>query len=181
MYTFKPYTERVARLRDAVRDRLMVADAEKARLQLEAYKKYKKYPPLLQKPYISLYVLERMPLSIQEDEYFFGGMGNKGWGAANTGGSGTKWLSVDIENTWPIMEDGMHHAPDEDPFYSHQKMAIHPDELKKLREISRERAELDGGREAQDWLPDGVQDLFVLQANPPAKSTAGPSISRPDI
>ena len=47
MYTFKPYTERVARLRDAVRDRLMVADAEKSRLQLEALKKYRKYPPIL--------------------------------------------------------------------------------------------------------------------------------------
>ena len=68
MYTFKPYTERVGRLRDAVRDRLIIADAVKARLQLEALKKYIKYPPLLQKPYISLYVLERMPLNIQEDE-----------------------------------------------------------------------------------------------------------------
>ena len=67
MYQFKPYTERVARLRDAVRDRLMVADAEKPRLQLEAKKKYIKNPPMLQKPYISLYVLERMPLNIQQD------------------------------------------------------------------------------------------------------------------
>ena len=85
MYTFKPYTERVARLRDAVRDRLMVADAEKSRLQLEALKKYRKYPPILQKPYISLYVLERMPLNIQEDEYFFGNLGCKGFG--NAGGN----------------------------------------------------------------------------------------------
>ena len=114
MYTFKPYTERVARLRDAVRDRLMVADAEKPRLQLEAKKKYIKYPPMLQKPYISLYVLERMPLNIQEDEYFFGGMGNKGWGGANTGGAGTMWLSVDIENTWPIEADGLHHETDDE-------------------------------------------------------------------
>ncbi len=65
MYTFKPYTQRVARLRDAVRDRLMVADAEKARLQLEAKKKYIRYPPMLQKPYISLYVLGRRPLNLQ--------------------------------------------------------------------------------------------------------------------
>ncbi|MBR6311844.1 MAG: hypothetical protein IKR51_02590, partial [Oscillospiraceae bacterium] len=107
MYTFKPYTQRVARLRDAVRDRLMVADSEKARLQLEAKKKYFKYPPLLQKPYISLYVLERMPLNLHEDEYFFGSLGYKGWGAAN----GSGWLSVDIEHTWPIREDGLHHAP----------------------------------------------------------------------
>ena len=137
MYTFKPYTERVGRLKAAVRDRLMVADATKARLQLEAKKKYIKYPPMLQKPYISLYVLERMPLNIHEDEYFFGGMGNKGWGAANTGGAGIMWLSVDIENTWPIMEDGLHHAPLDDPFYSKQLMAISPEDLKELREIAK--------------------------------------------
>ena len=74
MYTFKPITERVARLRDAVREQLIVGDAAKDRLQLEALKKYRKYPPMLQKPYISLYVLERMPLNLQEDEYFFGGL-----------------------------------------------------------------------------------------------------------
>ena len=165
MYTFKPYTERVARLRDAVRDRLIVADAEKTRIQLEAKKKYIKYPPMLQKPYISLYVLERMPLNLHEDEYFFGGLGNKGWGGA--GGAG--WLMVDIENTWPIGEDGLHHCPDEDPLYSHQKLAIAPEDVKKLRELSKERMQLEGGFGATDWLPDGVQELFVLQANPSGK------------
>ena len=165
MYTFRPYTERVARLRDAVRDRLIVSDAEKARIQLEAKKKYIKYPPMLQKPYISLYVLERMPLNLHEDEYFFGGLGNKGWGGA--GGSG--WLMVDIENTWPIGEDGLHHCPDEDPLYSHQRLAIAPEDVKKLREISKERMQLEGGFGATDWLPDGVQDFFVLQANPSGK------------
>ena len=174
MYTFKPYTKRVERLRDAVRDRVMVADAVKARLQLEALKKYIKYPPMLQKPYISLYVLERMPLNIKEDEYFFGGLGNKGWGAANTGGAGTKWLAVDIENTWPILEDGLHHAPEDDPFYSHQKMAISPEDLKELREIAKERRQMEGGFGAQDWLPDGVQELFVLQANPSGKKDGWP-------
>ena len=165
MYAFKPYTERVARLRDAVRDRLIVADAEKTRLQLEAKKKYLKYPPMLQKPYISLYVLERMPLNLHEDEYFFGGLGNKGWGGAG----GSAWLSVDIENTWPIQADGLHHAPDDDPLYSHQRLAIAPEDVKELRELSKARAELEGGFEAQDWLPDGVQELFVLQANPSGK------------
>ena len=165
MYTFKPYTERVARLRDAVRDRLIVADAEKTRIQLEAKKKYIKYPPMLQKPYISLYVLERMPLNLHADEYFFGGLGNKGWGGAG----GSAWLMVDIENTWPIGPDGLHHCPDEDPLYSHQRLAISPEDLKKLRELSKEQMELNGGFGAQDWLPDGVQDLFKLQANPSGK------------
>ena len=170
MYTFKPYTERVARLRDAVRDRLMVADSEKARLQLEAKKKYFKYPPLLQKPYISLYVLERMPLNLHEDEFFFGSLGYKGWGAAN----GSGWLSVDIEHTWPILEDGLHHAPEDDPFYSHQRMAISPEDLAALREISKEKAALEGGFGAANWLPDGVEELFVLQANPSGKKGGWP-------
>ena len=170
MYTFKPYTQRVARLRDAVRDRLMVADSEKARLQLEAKKKYFKYPPLLQKPYISLYVLERMPLNLHEDEYFFGSLGYKGWGAAN----GSGWLSVDIEHTWPIREDGLHHAPEDDPFYSHQRMAISPEDLAALREISKEKAALEGGFGAANWLPDGVEKLFVLQANPSGKKGGWP-------
>ncbi|MBR7076131.1 MAG: hypothetical protein IKI32_04315, partial [Lachnospiraceae bacterium] len=165
MYTFRPYTERVARLRDAVRDRLMVADAAKSRLQLEALKKYRKYPPILQKPYISLYVLERMPLNIQEDEYFFGNLGCKGFGNAG----GMMWLSADIENTWPIQEDGLHHAPLDDPFYSKQLMAISPEDLKELRAIAKERAEILGGFGAQDWLPDGVEELFCLQANPSGK------------
>ncbi|MBR4743979.1 MAG: hypothetical protein IK082_07305, partial [Oscillospiraceae bacterium] len=141
MYTFKPYTDRVARLRDAVRDRLIVSDAVKARLQLEALKKYIKYPPMLQKPYISLYVLERMPLNIQEDEYYFGGLGFKGWGGAG----GMMWLGADIEHTWPIREDGLHHAPEDDPFYSHQLMAISPEDVKELREIAKERAQILGG------------------------------------
>ncbi len=165
MYTFKPYTARVERLRDAVRDRLIVADSAKPRLQLEALKKYIKYPPMLQKAYISLYVLERMPISIQEDEYFFGDMGNRGWG----GGDGMMWLRADIENTWPIREDGLHHAPEDDPAYSRQLMAISPEDLKELREIARERAQIEGGWDVQDWLPDGVQDFFALQAGPTGK------------
>ena len=165
MYTFKPYTERVARLRDAVRDRLIIGDATKDRLQLEALKKYRKYPPLLQKPYISLYVLERMPVNVQEDEFFFGGLGNKGWGGARS----NTWLSADIENTWPIMEDGMHHAPLDDPFYSKQLIAIAPEDVKELREIMKERAKILGGFDSPDWMPDGVQQFFDLQANPSGK------------
>ena len=171
MYTFKPITDRVARLRDAVRDRLLVADAAKDRLQLEALKKYRKYPPLLQKPYISLYVLERMPISIQEDEFYFGDMGNKSWGGAR----GMMWVNaVDIENTWPIMEDGLHHAPLDDPFYSKQLLAISPEDVKELREIAKERALILGGFEAADWLPDGVQEFFDLQANPSGKKFGWP-------
>lgn len=161
MYTFRPYTDRIARMRDKVRDRLIVADAEKARLKLEARQKYHNFPPMLEKPYESLYVISRMPIDIVEDEYFVGDMGNKGWGAAN----GMAWLMADIENTWPIEADGLHHAPDDDPLYSHQKMAISPEDLKELRAIMQEMMAANGNTIPEEWLPDGAQDFFKLQAS----------------
>jgi len=160
MYTFRPYTDRIARMRDKVRDRVIVADAAKARLQHEAKQKYYNFPPMLQKPYISLHVISNMPIDIREDEYFVGDMGNKGWGAA----FGHMWLMADIENTWPIEEDGLHHAPDDDPFYSHQKLAIHPDDLAELRQIFKEQMSVYGNQIPEEWLPDGAREFFALQA-----------------
>ncbi len=175
MYTFRPYTERIARMKDKVRDRIIVADAEKARISMEASQKYRNFPPMLQKPYISLYIIQNMPIDIVEDEYFVGDMGNKGWGAA--GGMG--WLMMDIENTWPIGEDGLHHAPDDDPFYSHQKLAISPEELKKLRALMAERMASGGKVRPEEWLPAGALDFFKLQASDYGKIGGFPTMLPP--
>ena len=66
-------------MRVKVRDRLIVADAEKPALKLEASQKYYAYPPMVQKPYVSLYILSRMPIDIQDEDYFVGDMGSRGW------------------------------------------------------------------------------------------------------
>ncbi len=161
MYTFRPYTDRIARMRDRVRDRVIIADAEKARLRLEASQKYYNYPPILQKASGAQYVIERMPIDIVEDEYFVGDMGNKSWGDAH----GFKWLMADIENTWPIEADGLHHAPDDDPLYSHQKLAISPEDLKELRAITAQKMSVFGNFIPEEWLPDGAQEFFALQAS----------------
>ncbi|MBR5709042.1 MAG: hypothetical protein IKX41_06620 [Oscillospiraceae bacterium] len=160
MYEFKPVTDRIARMRDKVRDRLIIADSEKLRIKAEATAKYRNFPPVIKKPMESLYVISNMPMDIEEDEYFVGDLGGKNWG----GSSGRMWLSADIEHTWPIEADGLHHAPDDDPLYSHQKLAVSPEELKKLREISAEQAREFGGIRPEQWLPDGADQLFSLQA-----------------
>ena len=161
MYNFKPTTPRIERYRDKVRDRLIVADAEKAKISFEAQSKYKNFPPMLQKPMISLHVISNMPIDIHEDEYFVGDMGNKGWGASG----GMMWLMADIENTWPIGEDGLHHAPDDDPLYSHQLLAISPENLAEMRAIMAKRMAANNGIMPEEWLPDGAQDFFKLQAS----------------
>ena len=50
MYEFRPVTERVQRLRDKTRDRMMIADAVKPRLKQEAIAMYKNFPPIMAKP-----------------------------------------------------------------------------------------------------------------------------------
>ena len=54
MYEFRPILPRIERMRVAVRDRLIVADAEKDALKLEALKLYISFPPMLKKVYMSL-------------------------------------------------------------------------------------------------------------------------------
>ena len=43
MYQFKPITPRIARMRDKVRDRVVIADAGKARIKKQAEAKYKDF------------------------------------------------------------------------------------------------------------------------------------------
>jgi len=175
MYTFKPITERIMRMRDKVRDRVIVADAVKARLRQEAKRKYRNFPPMLERAYVSLYIISKMPIDIREDEYFAGDLGNKGWGAAN----GMMWLMADIENTWPIGEDGLHHAPDDDPLYSHQKLAISPEDLKELRAIVAEEMAANGNVIPEEWLPDGAEEFFKLQASDYGKIGGFPTMLPP--
>ena len=160
MYQFAPVTDRIERMRVKVRDRMIIADAVKDRLRLDAQATYKNYPPLLAKPMESLYVIERMPIDIVEDEYFVGDMGHKNWGDAE----GLRWLVKDIENTWPIGEDGLHHAPEDDPLYAKQPLAISPEDLKELRQLQKEIMEANRNIMPLDWLPDGAEALFKLEA-----------------
>ena len=158
-----------------VRDRVIVADAEAARLKLEATQKYHNFPPMLAKPYESLYVISKMPIDIIEDEYFAGDLGNKGWGAAH----GIRWIMADIENTWPIEADGLHHAPDDDPLYSHQKLAVSPEDLKELRDIFAQQMAVYGNVMPEEWLPDGALDFFKLQASDYGKDGGFPTMLPP--
>lgn len=161
MYQFKEKTERIERMRAAVRDRIMIADADMSYIKFEAQQKYSNYPPMLQKPSESLYVIEHMPINMHPDDYFVGDMGSKSWGAA----SGAMWAFMPIEKTWPMGEDGLYHAPDEDPLYSHQKLAISPEELERFRDLNKKRAAMSSGIRAEEWLPKGAKEFFALQAS----------------
>ncbi|MDR2360102.1 MAG: hypothetical protein LBD85_02325 [Oscillospiraceae bacterium] len=163
MYRFKPYTDRIWNMREKIRNTTIIADSEKTRIKMDAAAKFNGVTPLIQKPSQSLYVIENMPLRIEDDDYFAANLGNSNF----CGGSGAMWLMVDIENTWPIREDGLHHAPEDDPLYSRQKLAISPEELKKLRDLTLKQMSSGGGgwMGGGEWLPDGADAFIKLQAS----------------
>ena len=161
MYTFKPKTDRIERMRAAVRDRIMIADADMSYIKFDAQQKYKNFPPMLQKPSEALYVIQHMPINMHPDDYFVGDMGSKSWGAA----SGAMWVMMDIEHTWPMGEDGLYHAPDDDPLYSHQKLAMSPEELQRFKDLNKKRMSMSSGVRAEEWLPNGAREFFALQAS----------------
>ena len=162
MYQFRSVTPRIERYREKVRNRLIIGDAAKEKLKYEAEIRYQNFPPMVQKPMISKYVIENMPIDIQEDEFFVGDMGGKNWGDSHA----LAWvLMADIEHTWPILEDGLHHAPMDDPIYSKQLLAIAPEDVKELREIINKKIAANDGIRPEEWLPDGAQEFFALQAS----------------
>ncbi|MCQ2406876.1 MAG: pyruvate formate lyase family protein, partial [Oscillospiraceae bacterium] len=159
MYKFKPIAPRIERMREKIRDRVLIADADKLYWGAEAEAKYKSFPPVIAKPMQELYIIERMTIEIEEDEYFVGDVGNQHWGECN----GFRWLPANIEEDWPIEADGLHHAPDCDE-YSHQKFAVSPAELKRLRQFAEKMAKANDGIRAETWFPEGAEEYIKLQA-----------------
>ena len=157
MYKFKPYTDRIWNMRERIRDRVIIADSAKARLRLEAAKEYEGIVALLQRPMQSLYIISKMPLRIEDDDYFVGNLGNKHF----NGSSGSMWIMANIEEDWPLKEDGLHHSPD----HFELRLAISPADLKELREIMMEYRALGvRGFGPDKWLPDNAHTFMDVGA-----------------
>ena len=50
MYKFRPISPRIEKFRNAVRDRVVEIETERAYIVTEAYKKYMHHPPILRRP-----------------------------------------------------------------------------------------------------------------------------------
>ena len=156
MYQFKPYTERIWNMRERIRDRVIIADSEKVRLRLEAAEMYDGIIPLLQRPMQSLHVIANMPVRIEDDDYFVGSLGNKNF----NGSSGMMWIMANIEKDWQMKDDGLYHSPE----HFELRLAISPEDLKKLREMAPELRKYSSSFGPDKWLPDNAQSFIDVGA-----------------
>jgi formate C-acetyltransferase len=158
MYTFRPYTDRIWKYRQKIRDRIIEADAERAQLTVEAERLYKDTVPIIKTPLTTKYIVERMTVRIEDDEII---VGNK---AKNfCGSSGAFWaMNGDIEHTWEKRGDGKYYN---DAAVDGVALCIHGDELERLRSLLPELRSIGGSAVGDAWLPEGAKEFFELGTN----------------
>ena len=79
MYQFRAITPRVEKYRNAVRNRVVEIETERAFIVTEAYKKYMHHPPILRKPLVTKALFEQMTLKVGNTEVFVGQVGKDGF------------------------------------------------------------------------------------------------------
>ncbi|MDR3209668.1 MAG: hypothetical protein LBT36_03475, partial [Oscillospiraceae bacterium] len=173
MYTFKPATERILKLRELIRDRVLRCDAERAVIMTEAYQKYENVAPIIKKP-LALYELcSKMTVRIEDFELI---AGNKGpnffsspaypeWGV-------TDWILEPIASgEWTLRADGLYHNPDSDVV----AQTISPADYNALAAISASGYWTDRkiGTAADAWKPDCYEELERLNVSSYVKNGMG--------
>ncbi|MDR2502600.1 MAG: hypothetical protein LBC78_05065 [Oscillospiraceae bacterium] len=158
MYQFRPYTDRIWKYRDKVRDRIIEADAERLELQAEFWERHKNIVPIIRGALMTKYIVERMTVRIEDDELI---VGNK---AKNfCGSSGAFWAMFgDINKSWELHDDGKYYN---DPGIDGVPLCIKAEELDKIKKYMPLIFEMNTSKVGDAWLPEGAKEFFELGTN----------------
>ena len=160
MYQFKPATERISRMRERIRDRVVQYDSERARIITESNRRNEHVVPIIKRPLIFKDICEQMTVLVDDDEiivgnkgpYFFSSPAYPEWGI-------TDWVVDDVESgRWTLGADGMYRNPPEDGI----KYCIAKEDYEYLLSIRDYWADRKMGTMADAWHPDGYDELADL-------------------
>ncbi|MDR2529918.1 MAG: hypothetical protein LBC65_00050 [Oscillospiraceae bacterium] len=156
MYTFKPITERIARYRAKVRDRVIISDAEKSVYTSEANKLYKNIVPIIRRPLVTKYLCEHMSTPIFEDDYF---AASKGKNFAGSSGAMYGLMPLEeMDGKW-YLKDGMWYNTDPE-----QRLAISQADVDTIRSLGFSVWEGSDSAVGDAWKPDGYDEFVALEA-----------------
>ena len=160
MYEFKPASDRIWRLRQRIRDRVLRCDSERAVLITQASKKYENIVPIIKRPLMIRDVAERITTLIDDDEIIVGGRGRyffsspvyPEWGFDN-------WITDAVRcGAWEKRPDGLYHNPDDEEI----RISISEEDCAALESIRPYWAEKKIGTVADAWQPEGYDELVRL-------------------
>lgn len=162
MYEFSTVTERVNRVHDRIRNRVIRTDSERAMIITESYKKNESVVPIIKRPLATYDVCSKMTCRVEDDELFVGNRGKFFCGSGvNPEWAGAGWIPDMVEKgVWTLREDGLYHCPDEDEL----KQCIAPEDVEALISIRDYWKTRRITAAANAWQPDGYERFSRLQA-----------------
>ena len=164
MYQFKPATDRIWKMRERIRDRVIRCDADRAVIITEASKKYENIAPIIKRPLMFKEIAEKITTFVDDDELIVGGRGPHFFSspAYPEWGAMSDWISDAVRSgSWTIREDGLYHNPDNEEI----KISISEEDCAALEEIYPYWENRKVGTVADAWQPDGYEELIRLEVS----------------
>lgn len=72
MYEFRPAAERILRMRERIRDRVLRCDSERGAIITEASKKYENIVPIIKRPLMFQEIAKKITTYVDDDEIIVG-------------------------------------------------------------------------------------------------------------
>ncbi|MDR2078549.1 MAG: pyruvate formate lyase family protein, partial [Treponema sp.] len=163
MYEFKPVSDRVKKMHQRVRDRIIQIDAERATIITESSKKYEAVTPIIKRPLVTHDVCSQMTVLVDDEDRFVGNRGAHFCGAGvNPEWAGGGWIpGVIKKGQWKLEEDGMYHSSKEED----TKCCITKEDYEKLAEIDEYWKTRRISATANAWQPEGFKEFCELGAS----------------
>ena len=163
MYQFRPATERILRMRERIRDRVLVFDSERVRILTESTKRNEHVVPTIRRPLFFRDLCEQMTVLVEDDEIVVGNKGPQLFSsAAYFEWSGSDWIIDAIDRgEWTIREDGLYHNPDDDDI----RYCISPEDYQYMKSIGEYWSTRQMGTMADAWQPDFFKELKDLNVS----------------
>jgi formate C-acetyltransferase len=161
MYTLGPVTDRVANLKERIRNRVIQIDSERARIITESYQRNECITPIIKRALSTHDVCSKMTVWV-DDQIFVGARGTRFCGASVNPEWAGAGFSVDMVESglWKIEKDGLYHSPDEDEV----QVAISPEDFEYLAGIRDYWKDHTVGAAAKAWQPPGFDEFAELGA-----------------
>ncbi|NLB29281.1 MAG: hypothetical protein GX823_03515, partial [Clostridiales bacterium] len=160
MYEFKPATDRILKMRERVRDRVIRCDADRALIITEASKRYEHIVPIINRPLVFKEIASKISIYVDDDELFTGSKGPYFFSSpAYPEWVSHDWITSEVRNgNWTMRSDGLYHNPDTDEV----KMCISEEDCAALESIEDYWKCRKVGTVADAWQPDGFDELLKL-------------------
>ena len=163
MYQLRAVTDRIARMREQIRDRVIQLDSERAMIVTEAMKSCVNLVPTIQRPTILKAVASNVTLRVEDDDVLVGNRGR--FFSSNVHhpevSEGPGWVVPAVRSgAWTLHEDGLYHSPETDVL----RMSASLTDVEAIESIQDFWKYKTFDTIADGWAPPGLDELRRLGA-----------------